>query len=271
MSGERFAVPAHHSQLAARNSKLATRSSLLVSIDLNSDLGESFGAWTLGRDAEVLPHITSANIACGFHAGDPSVMRRTILAALEHRVAIGAHPGLPDLAGFGRRTMQVTPDEVYDMVVYQVGALAGVAKSVGGQVAHVKPHGALYNMAAGDASLADAIARAVRDVDPALALFGLAGSALVDAGRAHRLRTVPEGFPDRGYDAHGRLLPRSHADALVTDPAAIAARALAMAQAGSAETLCIHGDGPQAPQAARAVRDALAAAGITVAAPGSAT
>ena len=240
-----------------------------MTIDLNSDLGESFGAWTLGRDAEVLPHITSANIACGFHAGDPSVMRRTVLAALEHGVSIGAHPGLPDLAGFGRRAMRVTPDEVYDMVVYQVGALTGVARSVGGRVAHVKPHGALYNMAAGDASLADAIARAVRDVDPGLAFFGLAGSALVDAGRARQLRTVPEGFPDRGYDAHGRLLPRAHPDALVKDPAAIAAHASTMAQAGSVETLCIHGDSPHAPQAARAVREALAAAGVTVAAPGA--
>lgn len=239
-------------------------------IDLNSDLGESFGTWTLGRDAEVMPHITSANVACGFHAGDPSVMRRTVELALAHGVAVGAHPGLADLAGFGRRAIAVTPQEAYDLTVYQVGALTGVARSCGTRVAHVKPHGALYNMAAGDDALADAIARAVRDVDPSLALFGLAGSALVRAGRSLGLLTLGEGFPDRGYGAGGMLLPRAHPEALVHDPEVASARAVTMVQEAAAETLCIHGDAPNAPEMARAIRSALEAAGIEVVSPSAA-
>ena len=241
----------------------------MSAIDLNSDIGESFGAWTLGRDAEVLPFITSANIACGFHAGDPSVMRQTVAAATGHRVAIGAHPGLPDLAGFGRREMQVSAGEVYDMVVYQVGALMAVAAAQGARVAHVKPHGALYNMAAAREPLAVAIARAVHDVDPALALFALAGSALVAAGEDRGLRTLAEGFPDRGYASDGSLLPRAHPGALVHDPASAAANALRLVEQGGIDTLCIHGDGPRAPEIAKAIREALDAAGVRVMPPSS--
>lgn len=234
--------------------------------DLNCDVGESFGAWPMGSDAEIMRHVTSANIACGFHAGDPSVMRKTVAIAVEHGVAIGAHPGFPDLAGFGRRRMQLSAAEVYDLVVYQVGALMGVAASQGARARHVKPHGALYNMAAEDRVLADAIARAVRDVDATLLLFGLAGSALLEAARAAGLHAVGEAFPDRGYAADGSLLPRSHADAVVRDPREAAVRAVQMAREG-AGTLCIHGDAPGAVQIARAVREALDQAEVQVAPP----
>lgn len=234
--------------------------------DLNCDVGESFGAWPMGSDAEIMRHVTSANIACGFHAGDPSVMRKTVAIAVEHGVAIGAHPGFPDLAGFGRRRMQLSAAEVYDLVVYQVGALMGVAASQGARARHVKPHGALYNMAAEDRVLADAIARAVRDVDATLLLFGLAGSALLEAARVVGLRAVGEAFPDRGYAADGSLLPRSHADAVVRDPREAAVRAVQMAREG-AGTLCIHGDAPGAVQIARAVREALDQAEVQVAPP----
>lgn len=248
-------------------------------IDINCDLGESFGAWTIGDDAAMMPYITSANIACGFHAGDPSVMRRTVAAARDHGVAIGAHPGLPDLAGFGRRRMRITADEAYDLTVYQAGALMGFASAAGVRLRHVKPHGELYNMAAADAALAEAIARAVHDVDPALMLFGLAESALVDAARARGLRAVREGFPDRGYAPDGTLLPRSHPRSLVTDAADAAARAVEMVVDGTVtsaegttirltvDTLCIHGDGPNAVAIATAIRWALNAASIEVAAP----
>jgi UPF0271 protein len=248
-------------------------------IDINCDLGESFGAWTIGDDAAMMPYITSANIACGFHAGDPSVMRRTVAAARDHGVAIGAHPGLPDLAGFGRRRMRITADEAYDLTVYQAGALMGFAGAAGVRLRHVKPHGELYNMAAADAALADAIARAVHDVDPALMLFGLAESALVDAARARGLHAVREGFPDRGYAPDGTLLPRSHPRSLVTDAADAAARAVEMVVDGTVtsaegttirltvDTLCIHGDGPNAQSIATAIRWALNAASVGVAAP----
>jgi 5-oxoprolinase (ATP-hydrolysing) subunit A len=239
----------------------------MTAIDLNSDLGESFGVWTMGRDTDVLPYITSASVACGFHAGDPAVMRRTVAAAVSHRVAIGAHPGLPDVAGFGRREMRISAQEAYDLTVYQVGALMAVAASQGARVAHVKPHGALYNMAAADERLADAIARAVHDVDASLALFGLAGSALIAAGENRGLLTLSEGFPDRGYADDGSLLPRAHPGALVNDPAEAAERAVRMAEKGGIDTLCIHGDGPRAPEIAKAIREALDTAGVSVAAP----
>lgn len=236
-------------------------------IDLNADVGEAFGPWTLAPDDALLAQVSSANVACGFHAGDPATMRRTVVLAARHGVAIGAHPGLPDLAGFGRRAMAITPEEAYDIVVYQVGALIGVARAQGATVSHVKPHGALYNMAAGDAALADAIARAVRDLDPSLVLFGLAGSASIAAGERHGLRTLAEGFPERGYAADGTLLPRSHPDAIVHDPAVVADRAVSMAREGRFATLCIHGDHPSAVAVASAVRGALERAFIRVAAP----
>ena len=248
-------------------------------MDLNCDLGESFGAWTMGDDVAVLPHVTSVNVACGFHAGDPGVMRRTIAAALRAGAAIGAHPGLPDRQGFGRRAMEVTPDEVYELVVYQTGALAAFATAAGTHLAHVKPHGALYNMAAARRDLADAIVRAVHDVDAGLALYGLAGSHLVDAADAAGLRAVPEAFADRAYLPDGALVPRSRPDAMIHDVAEAVARAIRMARDrrvravdGSdvtlrAETICIHGDGKDAALFAKELRLGLETAGVRVTAP----
>ena len=251
----------------------------MASVDLNCDVGESFGPWRMGDDAAVLPHVTSANIACGFHAGDPTTMAHTIREAMRNGVAIGAHPGLADLVGFGRRNMEVSHDEVYDMVLYQVAAIGGVARAHGGRLAHVKPHGALYNMAARGADLADAIARAVHDYDAGLVLFGLAGSELLRAAEARSLATASEVFADRGYMPDGSLVPRSRPDALVTDEAQAIARAVRMAREGRvtavdgtdvavrADTICIHGDGPHAVPFARELRAALEREGVTVRAP----
>jgi 5-oxoprolinase (ATP-hydrolysing) subunit A len=248
-------------------------------VDLNCDMGESFGTWTIGADSAVLPHVTSANIACGFHGGDPSVMRATVRAAAAHQVAVGAHPGLPDLVGFGRRDLAVTPQEVYDMVVYQVGALQAVARAAAVPLRHVKPHGALYNMAAGRRELADAIAAAVRDVDDALIFVGLAGSALIEAGRAAGLHIASEVFADRNYQPDGTLVPRRLASALVTDVETAVQRTVRMVREGCvtaidgsdvvlhADTICIHGDAPDAAAFARRIRAALQAAGIAVMAP----
>jgi UPF0271 protein len=251
-------------------------------IDLNCDLGESFGAWRMGEDAALLDLVSSANVACGFHAGDPTIMQRTVALAAARGVAIGAHVSLPDLQGFGRREMAVTPAEVHAMTLYQLGALHAFARATGTAVAHVKPHGALYNMAARDRALADAIADAVRAFDPALALFGLAGSALLDAGRAAGLRVVSEAFADRRYRADGSLQPRREPDAVIDDADAATAQALRMAQHGEvtavdgqrvalkADTLCLHGDGTHAVDFARRLRAALEAAGLRIAAPAAA-
>lgn len=245
-------------------------------VDLNCDMGESTGVFRVGNDLDMLPHVTSVNVACGFHAGDPSVMRHTVRAATAHGVAIGAHPGLPDLVGFGRREMAVTIDETYDMVVYQIGALRAIAHAAGSHVGHVKPHGALYNMAARLPAHADAIARAVRDVDPSLLLVGLSGSALIDAGRSVGLRTVSEVFADRAYLADGSLAPRSRLDAVLSDVDLVATRAVRMVLDQqvttlegtrlpvTADSICIHGDGPHAVDFARVVRQALDAAGVAV-------
>lgn len=255
----------------------------MLRVDLNCDIGESFGAWTMGADAAILPHVTSVNIACGFHAGDPSVMRATADAAAVLGLAIGAHPGLPDLIGFGRRTMSVSAADAYDMVVYQVGAMAAVARAAGTTLRHVKPHGALYNMAAAQPALADAIARAVRDVDAALILVGLSGSASINAGTQHGLRTAREVFADRNYRADGSLVPRSSPDALITDVDLAVSRALRMVRtcrvfatdgteiAVVADTICIHGDAPGAAAFAQHIRSALHADGIAVLAPGDDT
>ncbi len=251
----------------------------MPTVDLNCDIGESFGAWTLGSDGDILAQVTSANIACGFHAGDPSTMRQTIERALNSGVALGAHPGLPDLAGFGRRVMEVTAVETYDMVVYQVGALAAFAAARGARLAHVKPHGALYNMAAARPQLADAIARAVRDVDSRLMLFGLAGSASVAAARAVGLVAIEETFADRRYAADGTLVPRSQPGAVIADTATAVQQAVRMIRDGSVtaidggevsvhpDTICIHGDTPGAAGHARELRAALIAAGIEIRAP----
>jgi UPF0271 protein len=248
-------------------------------VDINCDMGESFGAYTIGADDDVLPHVTSANIACGFHGGDPSVMRRTVEAAKRHDVAIGAHPSLPDLAGFGRRVMQVTPQEVYDLLIYQLGALLGFTRVAGAELRHVKPHGALYNMAAAQPPLADAIARAARDVDARLILYGLAGSHSLAAAERVGLATASEVFADRNYLHDGSLVPRSRPDAMVTDVDEAVRRAVRMVRDGvvtdvegeevpiRADTICIHGDGPNAAEIARRLREGLARAGIEVSAP----
>lgn len=249
-------------------------------VDLNCDMGESYGAFTVGVDDEVFPYITSANVACGFHGGDPSVMRKTVLGAKQRGVAIGAHPSLPDLAGFGRRTMDVSPDEVYDLVVYQVGALLGVARAAKVEMQHVKAHGALYNMAAANAGLADAIARAVHDVDPDLTLFGLPASQLERAGEAAGLRVACEAFADRNYMPDGSLVSRKRPDAQVHDADEAVRRAIRMVREHKvtaidgrdielgADTICIHGDGPHAAEFARRLRSGFGQAGIDVRAVG---
>jgi UPF0271 protein len=250
----------------------------MKTLDLNCDMGEGFGAWTMGDDAELLDHVTSANIACGFHAGDPGTIHRTVKLALAKGVAVGAHPSLPDLQGFGRRRMNVSAEEAYDMVLYQVGALAGFATAFGGKLAHVKPHGALYNMAAKDTKLAQAIAQAVKDFDPRLILFGLAGSELVRAGRQAGLKTANEVFADRTYQSDGSLTPRTQTDAVIHDPAIAIDRVRRMIEEGkvksiggpdvvvTADTLCIHGDEPGAVEFARRIRAALDTDGVRVAA-----
>jgi UPF0271 protein len=242
-------------------------------IDLNCDAGESFGPWPMGDDERLIPLMTSVSIACGAHAGDPLVMRRTLALAARHSVAAGAHPGYPDLQGFGRRALALAPDEVEAWLLAQIGALAGVARAVGVALRHVKPHGALYNAAADDEALAGTVARAVRTFDPSLVLVARAGSLQVEVARGLGLRVAEEAFADRGYDAQGRLLPRGAAAALLADPALAAERAVALLRTGRlaaadgtplrlrADTLCIHSDTPGAVPIAYAVRDALMAAG----------
>ena len=249
---------------------------MTLRVDLNCDMGESFGAYRIGADDEVFPHITSANIACGFHGGDPSVMRATLARAKEHGVAIGAHPGFPDLIGFGRRNLDATPQEIYDLVVYQVGALLGFASAARMEMQHVKAHGALYNMAAVKAELAAAIARAVRDVDRNLVLFGLPGSHLISEGEAAGLATACEAFADRNYTTDGSLVSRRRPDAHVQDADEAVARSIRMVREGKVrsvdgddisirvDTICIHGDGPHAAEFAQRLRGAFEADGIAV-------
>lgn len=248
----------------------------MAQVDLNCDMGESFGVYEMGSDIQIMPMVSSANIACGFHAGDPSVMRKTMEAVVAQGVAVGAHPGLPDLVGFGRRNMQVSAQEAYDMVVYQVGALFGFAKAAGIALHHVKPHGALYNMAAKDQSLSDAIARAVRDVDASLVLYGLAGSQLVAAGKAVGLQVASEVFADRSYQPDGSLTPRSQPNALLQSDEEAVQQVLTMvtekrvkAVTGEwvsldADTICIHGDGAHALSFATKVKAALLQAGVDI-------
>jgi len=227
-------------------------------IDLNCDMGESYGPYLIGNDEAILPYITSANIACGFHAGDAGVMKRTVRMALSQQVSIGAHPGLPDMQGFGRREMAISAEEAYDMVVYQIGALYGFVKSEGGMLHHVKPHGALYNMSAIDKNLANAIAEAVYKVDPALILYGLSGSELISAGERIGLRVANEVFADRTYQDDGNLTSRRLPSALITSEDQALAQSIQMVCSQTvvtargltipiaAETICIHGDGKHA-------------------------
>jgi len=248
-----------------------------VRIDLNADVGESLGPWPMGDDERLIPLVSSVNVACGAHAGDPLTIERTIRLAIDHGVAIGAHPGYPDLAGFGRRDLEMTPDELRATVVVQAGAVIAGARVAGAAVRHVKPHGAMYNRAARDPAMAGTIAAAIRDLDPALVLVGLAGSASIEAARAIGLRVAEEGFADRRYEPDGSLRSRRLEGALL-GPADAAAQAVSIAREGvvtatdgstvavRADTICIHGDGPAAVETATAVRAALARAGITVAA-----
>lgn len=237
-------------------------------IDLNCDLGESFGPYTLGADAEMMPLITSANVACGLHAGDPEVMARTVALAKAHGVAVGAHPGYPDLQGFGRRAMTISPQALTSALLYQLGALQAFARVQGVELVHVKPHGALNNLAARDYPTALTVAEAVAAYDPNLILVGPGGSELCRAGVDVGLRVANEGFPDRGYLPDGQLMPRGQAGALISDPKQVAQNAVRLAREGIAgsriDTLCLHGDNPQAVENARQVRRALEAAGITI-------
>lgn len=250
----------------------------MTTIDLNCDMGESFGAYTIGADDAVMPSITSANVACGYHGGDPGVMRRTVRLARDAGVRVGAHPGFPDLMGFGRREMRMAPQDLEDMVVYQIGALAAIARSEGVALSHVKAHGALYNMAVTDKALASAIARAVMAVDPALIFFALPGSELARAANGLGLQVALEGFADRSYEPDGSLTPRSRAGAVIHDVDAVVERALRMATDGvvtasdgsrldmRVDTVCTHGDTPGAQALTRALRTSLERAGVTVAA-----
>jgi 5-oxoprolinase (ATP-hydrolysing) subunit A len=247
-------------------------------VDLNSDVGESFGAWRMGDDDAVLRHVTSANVACGFHGGDPRTARATCALAVRHDVVVGAHVSYRDLAGFGRRFLDVDPLELTDEVIYQVGALQALARSAGTTVQYVKPHGALYNAVVHHDEQAAAVVRAVREVDAGLPLLALPGSSVARQADAAGLRVVVEAFPDRAYTADGRLVPRGIPGAVIHDPHEVARRAVQMtvdravrtADGGlvrlEPESLCVHGDTPEAVAVAAATRAALDAAGVPVAA-----
>lgn len=243
-----------------------------MKIDLNCDMGERFGQYKLGDDEAVMPFITSANIACGLHAGDPLVMQKTIRLAKKYGAAIGAHPGWPDLQGFGRREMDLSAEETEAFVLYQIGALAAFAKAEGVELRHVKPHGALYNQAAKDRVLANAIARAVKAFSVDLILVGLAGSGLIEAGTELGLRVANEGFPDRNYNPDGTLVSRKQPNAIIESPEEVAAHAVSLAKNGidfsgqrvNVDTLCLHGDNVHAAQNAKLAREALVNSGIDV-------
>ncbi len=248
----------------------------MMFVDINCDMGESFGINVIGNDEAIMPFLSSANIACGFHGGNPSVMHQTVRLAMKHGVAIGAHPSFPDLEGFGRREMTMAPAEVYDIIIYQVAAMAGIVKISGGKLHHVKPHGALYNMAARDASLAVAVADAVADIDVTLVLYGLSGSELIKAGKARGLRTCSEVFSDRHYQDDGSLTPRTKPHALITSTSVAVERVRRMVKEKivisdlgnpvtiEAETICIHGDGVHAAHFAKEIRESLEASGIII-------
>lgn len=242
-----------------------------MKIDLNADLGEGYAS-----DAELLTLVSSANIACGFHAGDAQTMQASVREAVKNGVAIGAHPGFPDRENFGRTAMQLPPETVYAQTLYQIGALAAITHAEGGVMRHVKPHGMLYNQAAKDPQLADAIAKAVHACDPALILVGLAGSELIRAGKHYGLTTRQEVFADRGYQADGSLVPRSQPGALIEDEEQSLAQTLEMVQNGrvksitgewtpvEAQTVCLHGDGEHALAFARRLRATFLERGIAV-------
>jgi len=245
-------------------------------IDLNADVGESFGVYTIGHDAGVMASITSANVAAGFHGGDPSVLRATIRMAKAHAVAVGAHPGFADLMGFGRRRFDMAPQAAEDLVLYQIAAVAGVAAAEGVPLRHVKAHGALYNQAATDRPLAEALARAVAAFDRSLLVFAPPGSEMARAASEHGLSVAFEAFADRAYEASGRLVPRHEAGAVIEDVETVVGRAVQLACARTvvavdgrllrveADTVCLHGDTPGADRLAAAVRRGLERAGVEV-------
>ncbi|WP_144765815.1 LamB/YcsF family protein [Curtobacterium sp. 9128] len=249
----------------------------MTTIDLNSDLGEGYGAWSMGDDTAMLDVVSSANIACGFHAGDPSIMLATARAAATRGVAIGAHVAYRDLAGFGRRPVHVTPDELHADVVHQLGAMAATARVAGTAVTYVKPHGALYNTACADPVQAEAVTRAIAEVDPSLAVLALPGSELLRAAERHGLRAVSESFADRAYEPDGSLVPRSRPGSVLHDPSDVATRVLRMVTEGvttavdgsdvavRADSVCVHGDSPDAVAMARAIRALLTTEGVSVA------
>ena len=248
----------------------------MPSIDLNADAGESFGPWKMGSDEALYPLLSSVNLAAGFHAGDPLTMQRSIALAKRHGVAVGAHPGFPDRVGFGRRDLAVTPEQAYADTIYQIGALAAFLQVQGMPLHHIKPHGALYLQMLRNESTAEAVAQAVRDYDTELPLVLLPNTPMEEAARRVGVRYVREAFPDRAYLSDGRLAPRSMEGALVREPEQAAERAVQMVLEGrvaaldggevevQADTLCVHGDNPEAVEIARAVRRALEAAGVDV-------
>ena len=245
-------------------------------IDINCDMGEAFGNYSMPNDAMLFDYISSANIACGFHAGDACVMQDTVALAIQYNVAIGAHPGLPDLQGFGRREMNITPREAYQITLYQIGALAAFVKAAGAKLNHVKPHGALYNMAAKDLKLAQSIADAIYDFDPSLILYGLAGSQLMSAASGKGLQSASEVFADRTYQDDGSLTPRTQANAMISNETIVLAQAISMVKQQQvmsvhqkmiplrADTLCIHGDGEHAVAFAKTIYQAFTGEGITL-------
>ena len=248
-------------------------------IDLNCDMGESYGAWKMGADAEVMPYISSANIACGFHAGDPATIRKTVRLAVDRGVAIGAHPSLPDLMGFGRRVMRISPQDMYDLVIYQAGAVEAFARAAGAKLHHVKCHGALYNMAATDEGLSEAMAQAVSDLGGGVGLYALSNSLMMKIAKTKNIPVYGEVFADRGYSDDGTLAPRDQPGGLIEDPAASVKQVLGMVEEGyvtslagkrvavAADTLCLHGDQPGAVTFAKKLRETFKERGISVAAP----
>jgi UPF0271 protein len=250
----------------------------MKTIDLNCDMGESYGAWTMGADAEVMPHISSANVACGFHGGDPATIRKTVRLALDNGVAVGAHPSLPDIQGFGRRAMKISPQDMYDLVVYQAGAVEGFARAAGSRLHHIKCHGALYNMAATDDALSEAMARAARDLGNVM-IYALSNSRMIAMVKKLGIPVAGEVFADRGYSDDGTLAPRDKPGGMIEDAAKSVKQALAMVEEGyvtslsgkrvpvAADTMCLHGDQPGAAAFAKALRKAFSDRSISVAAP----
>ena len=251
----------------------------MKTIDLNCDMGESYGAWKMGADAEVMPYISSANIACGLHAGDPATIRKTVRLAVDRGVAVGAHPSLPDLMGFGRRAMRITPQDMYDLVIYQAGAVEAFARAAGAQLHHVKCHGALYNMAATDEGLSEAMARAVRDLGGDVKLYALSNSLMMQVAKRQNIPVLGEVFADRGYSDDGTLAPRDKPGGMIENPEQSVTQVLGMIEGGyvtslggkrvavSADTLCLHGDQPGAVTFAQTLRRVFKEKGIAVAAP----